>query len=955
MMYTTCLSPSVSLRCRASQSLYLNDPTFFTCSTFQTNPLLISSSSSINSCCCCCCCGNNNNNNLVYNSLPRIKPSFLCNGLRQSSLIQFSPTRRLVVDGNYSFSLSSESDGKSCYKKICSFKDRRRRLGGRRYACRSYEGKKDEGCFSKGIGDDCGDEVELLLDLLTEEVGLESVSVRGRKRVEKKDSSKVSGRAKAVKSGSVKRDLKCDAKVVEVRSSERKDRKLSDERRSSVTGVENKVKTQGSSCSSYYSVSSAGENDSDNDVVIENNGYFVKGESSSEYKDDQKVDRHSSVYDEELEENVERQQEFGKKESEIVKKNAAESYYGNQEWRKKSEKKLNVESSQVQRTERNSQYYSEKSDRITDQSRSGMKNTNASTQKLYSGAENKSSTSAQELTSHRKGETVDITRQNEYKKQSNVNLEASEIRNLDKRMASSSSSSFETRMKNREENSSQVSDRFEGQREDKHQRVVQLASSKESRMKSQQISETSDTHVTDVENTLVTQSDIRTKKQELHDQREEKHQRVDQVQAASSKESRVKSQQISDTRVTNIENTSVSHTQSDIRTKTQDLHLESSSSSEKRENIEDKYSSSQVATVAGPTETTKTGRKTTKASSFHVGMPKETSSSYKALRLNPESSFQETGTHIASADEQHKSAGQFVGEFVEKAKHQLSISEGELAREDDEQHELKSSGESGSGNYDEKDGDMGPSDEMWHESGAPDEQVKRSGRSIWNVIGDVVRLRWGPSRSETHTPKSGGVSNQSTSSERWFSGHEPDELSRKDVSTTSSFKEKQDSPLLISSSNTNQGSSPKSMSPIVIEESSNPLPAIRMRRSPVVKTTSVTGETDASTSGKMDQRVSKPLTQVPVPQTDASGSGKMVTVEPPIPSRRKLARIDQVSKDRFDEWEEAYTVEAKQRKNDEFFMREALSEAKKAADMWEVPVGAVLVQDGKIIARGYNL
>ncbi len=35
-------------------------------------------------------------------------------------------------------------------------------------------------------------------------------------------------------------------------------------------------------------------------------------------------------------------------------------------------------------------------------------------------------------------------------------------------------------------------------------------------------------------------------------------------------------------------------------------------------------------------------------------------------------------------------------------------------------------------------------------------------------------------------------------------------------------------------------------------------------------------------------------------------------------------------------------------------MREALKLAKKAADMGEVPVGAVIVQNGKIIARGYN-
>ena len=37
------------------------------------------------------------------------------------------------------------------------------------------------------------------------------------------------------------------------------------------------------------------------------------------------------------------------------------------------------------------------------------------------------------------------------------------------------------------------------------------------------------------------------------------------------------------------------------------------------------------------------------------------------------------------------------------------------------------------------------------------------------------------------------------------------------------------------------------------------------------------------------------------------------------------------------------------------YMREALAEAKKAEAKGEVPVGAVIVKDGKIIARGHNL
>lgn len=41
-------------------------------------------------------------------------------------------------------------------------------------------------------------------------------------------------------------------------------------------------------------------------------------------------------------------------------------------------------------------------------------------------------------------------------------------------------------------------------------------------------------------------------------------------------------------------------------------------------------------------------------------------------------------------------------------------------------------------------------------------------------------------------------------------------------------------------------------------------------------------------------------------------------------------------------------------RNDEFFMREALRLASKAAKKGEVPVGAVVVADGKIIGKGYN-
>jgi tRNA(adenine34) deaminase len=41
--------------------------------------------------------------------------------------------------------------------------------------------------------------------------------------------------------------------------------------------------------------------------------------------------------------------------------------------------------------------------------------------------------------------------------------------------------------------------------------------------------------------------------------------------------------------------------------------------------------------------------------------------------------------------------------------------------------------------------------------------------------------------------------------------------------------------------------------------------------------------------------------------------------------------------------------------NDEYFMRAALREAKKAFDEDEVPVGAVIACNGQIVARAYNM
>lgn len=42
-------------------------------------------------------------------------------------------------------------------------------------------------------------------------------------------------------------------------------------------------------------------------------------------------------------------------------------------------------------------------------------------------------------------------------------------------------------------------------------------------------------------------------------------------------------------------------------------------------------------------------------------------------------------------------------------------------------------------------------------------------------------------------------------------------------------------------------------------------------------------------------------------------------------------------------------------KSEEYFMKKALEEAQKAYEILETPIGAVIVKDGKIISKGYNM
>lgn len=66
--------------------------------------------------------------------------------------------------------------------------------------------------------------------------------------------------------------------------------------------------------------------------------------------------------------------------------------------------------------------------------------------------------------------------------------------------------------------------------------------------------------------------------------------------------------------------------------------------------------------------------------------------------------------------------------------------------------------------------------------------------------------------------------------------------------------------------------------------------------------------------------------------------------------RRRLARL----KRKAEGIKEEERKEKEQNAIDSGYMKEAIKQAKKAAEIGEVPIGCIIVKDGRIIARGYN-
>ncbi|KEH28777.1 tRNA-specific adenosine deaminase [Medicago truncatula] len=382
---------------------------------------------------------------------------------------------------------------------------------------------------------------------------------------------------------------------------------------------------------------------------------------------------------------------------------------------------------------------------------------------------------------------------------------------------------------------------------------------------------------------------------------------------------------------------------------------------------------------------------------------------------------------LGSANRLEESSKQFVDEFVERVRHEVTTSErqqeievaGTMLASDVEDNQINSSRQQGTQNDSQSKshesshstgflGAKGISDEMWDVKepsvghGLSSEEpeinnetakpiVKRTGRSMWGMLSDIVQLRWSShAGSSTSSGRSGDRNSPNKSdSETWHSGQEREETGKSvlpqamtsdkskpgthytqsegDVSDTKILKDKgkhievgSSFPNKLESGSTSKGTpyAGKEFSSRTENEkdlkvttsglkkmqSPNPL---SVRGQPIAVEIVNIGGSDISRSESV-MPIKEPVAPV---KTEMSGSDR----KDGELKQRKFQRKGQVSRDRFDDWEETYNVELEQRRTDELFMKEALLEARKAGDTWEVPVGAVLVQHGKIIARGCNL
>ncbi|TMW88706.1 hypothetical protein EJD97_018220 [Solanum chilense] len=1132
-MYNTCVSSTLTLKCKGSSSFSYYDNSYCSNNRFGRYPLAYSSILSSPSCCSC-----SSNASMLYR-VPSCPNSLY--GLRQSTLIQCKKMILGGLDRYYSRFPVYDVDRECSYEKVSSLKGNGgvSRRGGKwgkgRYRCLVFE----EGSEGSGSGVSEFDEAEVMLSLLTEDVDEEVFGVRERngrssKRIdaEKRKNGCVSnyvGKKKRDESGAIgsMSKYKYEYEVIPSRKEEKRreeerssllrrerrrtnhkeDERASllrenqiartrEEEREALVRRENRatrhteeeraswlwtndnerareegresfsrredhrqrLRKNGSSCSSYYSASSTGDLDFDSELQIEDEHF--EEESSRKHGRDLRSEGVSVE---------ERDRNYTAKQGVVSRKNdsAVGLYSATGDWRKKSEKRLtdiSVEeiasrNEAMQRNSRISQIHGSSSEQVA-------------------GSSTKYDDTKQESASITKFEGK-TTGQHEQAGQSNTNMKYKQFVDTSESHGLKSKTDYSTRKSyhETEETSNEALIQIQQAREEYSKKIGSIIREDEYRRRSRRFNQESNIQKHDIkmESAIQGVSDTELRKRVLNEHHQssqitelvESREKAERLTKADEKknhvsrrksETRMKNQEdytnllnkssvefkehSSQARISDARNTKAVMESHEEKTLLGALSTSTTHSSDTisvevaQANKREAKASSQVLSGHSSIMESKTGFSTQAVSDS--GIQRGFSLQHELTSDRPpqpqhithgearrdevhgsSSNFTSHEDALGSADRLQKSSTHYVGEFVEKVRHEISnteilkeikTSETKLSNEG-EQHTQKVVGQRVCGDSQSNEDESrqsslvsrakGPSDEMWDVTEpsvqeSPEIQVaedadkdktaiiKRSGRSLWNIIGDIVHLRWSRSDRHTLTSKSSrrSSSNQSTSSETWFSGAEdnnsenakkirrPNQESasldwqqQKIVRSHSSgeasssrahMKYTSHSPIVLQSSSPSKtiqlpsaedttGKNFQGIYGAIVPEGGLPISSTPVRTSPVIEEIAEIGQAVPSSSSK-GQAVS------PV-SGEVSGS----KVKDAEMRHGKFQRSHQFEKDRFDEWEDAFKLESDQRKIDEMFMREALMEAKKAADNWEVPVGAVLVHDGRIVARGYNL
>ncbi|KAF3432491.1 hypothetical protein FNV43_RR27231 [Rhamnella rubrinervis] len=1090
MLNSYVSSAVYSLRSNGNLPFPVSDYSCFLNERFDGNP-----SQTISSCCTCCVCC----------ALPTHRLSITAGylyGLRQSSLLQWSASRKLILGvDRYYRRIPVYGIGRGCYEVPCFLKERSiyKTSGVRRKesCCKVHKGNNE-------IYDSSHlDEAEALLNLLTEEVSEEYVgesrngtsykrlavesrgssgrregNVSSSERVQlekrgncsskcnsgKKNTDEVrlfesnlkhdfesegklssSERVQVQKRGnysgkcnsgkkntdgltSFESNLKNEIESVNIQSREEKSRR-NEEREALLRGDNCRGRKVGSSCSSYYSFSSVPDFDSETEV--HDKYEQLEDESLTGYKDS--VLKGEGRYDGRI---LEKHKVLGDGEEKHIKvleqRNTAVGDVVQQDWRNKSEKKL--------------------TDTLGEERQSSMESSQMHTRVLRTGESSytKASSSYKQFSNEENSKLAVNLKKGARKQYADKGIQVDRVSTSSgkipeyKEMPVIHGDDDETTSQTPERLSSRIENLEIGvnligqEKEDQCNTVNRLTekdkfsgNGRHHRRKSEEDLDTKRTFVSQRQSEtgmIGWEEDTKTSFNSVQETEEQYyHTGQDIIGQANSRRKHQQSTEILEICKSNIEKTSNIQSETSIMPPSSQLIARGSSQVES------------TSGLASEVVSKKTSERGTALSVNSKGEPLVLQHESNSRNVKGECQGEPLNIitpedALGSADRIQKSSMQFVGEFVEKMRHEVSCSEVQIVENvsetkltsDDDNFREKSSSQYGSEDFHLKEhhkarssggsGAKGPSDEMWDVTDpsiprTPMEEeaeatvtagnaiVGRSSRSLWNVISDLVRLRWG-SRSDTpsSTARSGGKisSNDSGGGEEWSSVREPEENKDKHMkdrgpqseTTSDQMQHKQ---IIL------QGQGEES----VIMRPSDKIRYLEADMSPsrnIVESGSTSGVSIPSCEGTIGgneygksfqgssgtemvgsslpsaARTASSTTVSEISRTNnknASGSGLSGQMEQPAGAnlneglgnegkdgelkKRKLQRNKQVPKDRFDEWEEAYKFETEQRKIDEMFMREALLEARKAADTWEVPVGAVLVQHGKIIARGCNL